>query len=251
MDGGGSLRGARAVPAARNLLSLPDPGVHRLRLQLLLRRAELQHRTAARVQDFGGVGRPRRLDAPVGHRPRGLGIRGGDVQHLASRGLPGARAGGDGAGQRRVPSLPPAHVQPVRASASRTARGARPQPAAPGPGHGRASAAALHGLRRSRGAVRLRGRRPDRRPHRSRVDALDPALDGRRLGIPHRRHHARELVGVQRARLGRLVVLGPRRERLVHAVARRDRADSFPRGDGAARRIPRVDAAPRPLRVLA
>ena len=76
-------------------------------------------------------------------------------------------------------------------------------------------------------------------------------MDDRRVGIPHGRHHAGELVGVQRAWLGRLVVLGPGRERLVHAVARRDRADSLAGGDGAARGIPRLDAAPRNLRVLA
>ena len=70
------------------------------------------------------------------------------------------------------------------------------------------------------------------------------------LGVPHGRHHARKLVGVQRARVGRLVVLGSRRERVVHAVARGDRADPLAGGHGAARRVPRVDPAPRDHRVL-
>ncbi len=43
-------------------------------------------------------------------------------------------------------------------------------------------------------------------------------------------------VGVLRARLGRLVVLGSGRERVVHAVARRHRADPFARGHREARR---------------
>ena len=68
--------------------------------------------------------------------------------------------GGDGAGQRRVPSLPPAHLESVRAAASRAAGGARSQSAPAGPRHGRTPAAALHGVRRPRGAVQLRGRRP-------------------------------------------------------------------------------------------
>ena len=41
----------------------------------------------------------------------------------------------------------------------------------------------------------------------------------RGLDIPHHRHRRRLVVGVRHARLGRLVVLGPGRERLVDAVA--------------------------------
>ena len=55
--------------------------------------------------------------------------------------------------------------------------------------------------------------------------------------LPHARHHARQLVGVLRARLGRLVVLGSGRERVVHAVARRHRADPFARGHREARHV--------------
>ena len=42
-----------------------------------------------------------------------------------------------------------------------------------------------------------------------------------RLVLPQLRHRARQLLGLLRARLGRLVVLGPGRERVVHALARR------------------------------
>ena len=51
------------------------------------------------------------------------------------------------------------------------------------------------------------------------------------------RHRARQLVGVLRAGLGRLVVLGSGRERVVHAVARRHRADPLARGHRKARHV--------------
>ena len=47
------------------------------------------------------------------------------------------------------------------------------------------------------------------------------------------------VLGLLRARLGRLVVLGPGRERLVHAVAGRHRADPFARRHREARRASR------------
>ncbi len=61
-----------------------------------------------------------------------------------------------------------------------------------------------------------------------RIDAVwardRAALDARRLGLPHARHRDGLVLGLLRARLGRLVVLGSGRERLAHAVARRHRA---------------------------
>ena len=69
------------------------------------------------------------------------------------------------------------------------------------------------------------------------LGALDAALDHRGLDLPHPRHRARQLVGLLRARLGRLVVLGPGRERLVHAVAGRHRADPLARRHREARRF--------------
>ena len=71
----------------------------------------------------------------------------------------------------------------------------------------------------------------------ARVGALVAAVDDRGVDVPDARHRARQLVGVLRARLGRLVVLGPGRERVVHAVARRHRADPFAGGDREARRF--------------
>ena len=62
------------------------------------------------------------------------------------------------------------------------------------------------------------------------------------LDRAHRRHRARLLVGLLRARLGRLVVLGPGRERLVHAVAARHGAAAF--GDWSSRSATRSRAGP-------
>ena len=78
------------------------------------------------------------------------------------------------------------------------------------PGHGVPSAVALHGLRRILGRLRVRDRRADRRPPGRHLGALVAAVDHARLELPHLRHHARQLVGLLRARLGRLVVLGSR-----------------------------------------
>ncbi len=58
-------------------------------------------------------------------------------------------------------------------------------------------------------SVRVRGRRDAERQARSRMGTLDAAVDHGGVDIPDDRYHARQLVGLQRARLGRLVVLGP------------------------------------------
>ena len=97
------------------------------------------------------------------------------------------------------------------------------------------SADPLHRLRRLCGQLRVRVRRDDRRPARSAMGTLDAALDRDRVGLSRLGDRPRELVGVLRARLGRLLVLGSGRERLVHAVAGRHCADSFDRGHGQAR----------------
>ncbi len=65
------------------------------------------------------------------------------------------------------------------------------------------------------------------------------------------RHHAGQLVGVLRAGLGWVVVLGSGRERVVHAVARRHRADSFAGRNGKARHVQGMDGAACDLRILA
>ena len=71
---------------------------------------------------------------------------------------------------------------------SRAGAGTRSQPPAPGPRHGRASALLYMGTSAS-WCLRLCGGGPAGGPHRSRMDALDPAVDHRRLGVPHLRDH--------------------------------------------------------------
>jgi cytochrome c biogenesis factor len=61
------------------------------------------------------------------------------------------------------------------------------------------------------------------------------ALDPRRLGFPDARNRHGLVLGLLRARLGRLVVLGSGGKRLAHAVARGHRARAFDRRDGKAR----------------
>ncbi len=71
------------------------------------------------------------------------------------------------------------------------------------------------------------------------------------LDLPHARHHARQRLGLLRTRLGRLVVLGPGRERVVHAVARGHGADPLARRHREARLLSKLDRAARHLHVLA
>jgi cytochrome c-type biogenesis protein CcmF len=67
-----------------------------------------------------------------------------------------------------------------------------------------------------------------------RLGALGAPLDVGRLDLPDARHRDGVVVGVLRTWLGRLVVLGPGRECLVHAVARRHRAVALGGRDGEA-----------------
>ena len=58
---------------------------------------------------------------------------------------------------------------------------------------------------------------------------MDPAVDHLCVDLPDHRHRLGKLVGLLRTRLGRLVVLGPGGERLVHALAGGHRADPLAR----------------------
>ena len=70
------------------------------------------------------------------------------------------------------------------------------------------------------------------------LGSLDPSLDHRGLDVSHGGDRTGELVGLLRAGLGRMVVLGPGGERLVYALAGGHRADSHAGRDGATRAIP-------------
>src|SRR6185503_17177799 len=142
-----------------------------------------------------------------------------------------ARAVGDGPRQRRLPAVPAVYLESLRAAAPARARRTRSESAAAGPRHGVPSAAAVHGLRRLLGCVLVRAGSIDRRPARRDLGALVATMDDGRVGISDDGNRAWERLGLLHARLGRMVVLGPGRERIVHAVADRDRADPFARGD--------------------
>src|SRR5262249_48037937 len=75
----------------------------------------------------------------------------------------------------------------------------------------------LHRLCRLLDGLLLRHRRADPRPHRRGLGALGEAMDACRLDVPHTRHRHGVVVGLLRAWLGRLLVLGPGGERLLHA----------------------------------
>ena len=62
-----------------------------------------------------------------------------------------------------------------------------------------------------------------------------------RLDVPDARHRDGLVLGLLHTRLGRLLVLGPGRERLAHAVAGRHRAAAFRGGDGKAQRAEDLD----------
>ena len=62
-----------------------------------------------------------------------------------------------------------------------------------------------------------------------------------RLGVPHRGHRPRRLVVVPGARLGRLLGVGPGRERLVPALAVRHRLPALGARPGAARAVARLE----------
>src|SRR3569833_233132 len=73
------------------------------------------------------------------------------------------------------------------------------------------------------------------------MGALGTAMDATCLEMPDARNRYGLILGVLRTRLGRLVVLGPRRERFTDALACRYGAVAFSRGDGEAKFAQGVD----------
>ena len=107
----------------------------------------------------------------------------------------------------------------------------RSQSAAAAPHHGDPSADAVSGLRRLRGAVRVRDRVADHAPARGPLDPHHAPLDDGHLAVPVDRRPARRALGLRRAGLGRLLGLGPGRERLAAALDHRHRLPAL--GDDA------------------
>ena len=138
-------------------------------------------------------------------------------------------------------SLRPRHLESVPAHREPADRGPRPQPGAAGHWPRGASADALSRLCRVLDLVLLRGGRADRRPHRRGLGALGASVDAGGMDIPHARHRDGFVLGLLRARLGRLVVLGPGRECFPDALACRHRAAAFRGRDGKAQRAEGLD----------
>ena len=216
-----------------------------------VRRAAFELGVARVLQSHGGLGRPRRLDAAVDHRARGLddGRRGG--QPLAAAGVRESRARRARHRERRHHRVRVAHVESVHAARfRRPLDGNDLNPLLQDPGM------IIHPPTLYLGYVGMAV------PFAFAVAAL---LTGRLdknwarwtrpwtivgVDVPDGRHHARQLVGVLRARLGRLVVLGSRRELVVHAVADGDGVAALAGRDGAARHLQELDGAARDRRVL-
>ena len=214
------------------------------------RRREFAQRHAGDLQDLRRVGEPRGLDAAVGPDPRDVRRARRPVRPRAAARSARRRARRSGPDQRCLPRLHSPDLEPVRAPVARAVRGTRPQSDPAGPGPRDPSAAALSRLCRLLDRLFVRRGGSDRGPHRRGLGALRQAVHPRRLELPHAWHRRWLVLGLLHAGLGRLLVLGPGRERLPHAVARRHRLRPFGRGDGEARRAESLDDLPRHPRLL-
>ena len=105
-------------------------------------------------------------------------------------------------------------------------------------------------LRRPDDPVRLRDGRAARAAHRRALDRRHAPLDALRLDRARDRPAPRLPLGLRRGRLGRLLRLGPGRERGAHAVARRDRVPALGDDPGEARHAEGLEHAARHPRVL-
>ena len=76
-------------------------------------------------------------------------------------------------------------------------------------------------------------------------------MDDSGLDVFDLRDRSGKFLGILRARLGWLVVLGSSRERFVHALADRHRVDSLAGGNRKARWIQELDSATRDCRIFA
>ena len=93
----------------------------------------------------------------------------------------------------------------------------------------------LHGLRRHEHPVRVRDGGADLGPARRHLDRVGAQVDAGRLVLPVDGPDAGDVVGVRGAGLGRLLGLGPGRERRLPALADRDRVPAFDHDPGTPR----------------
>ena len=173
------------------------------------------------------------------------------VQPQPAAGIAGARPRRPGDDRGRLSVVHPVDLEPVPAAVPGPRRRRRAQPDPAGPRPRLSSALPLSRLCRVFDLVLLCHRRPDRGPGRPGLGALGAAVDLGGVVRPDHRHRDGQLVGLLHARLGRLVVLGPGRERLVHAVAGRHRAVAFGDRRREARRAQNLDDPARHHHLLA
>ena len=186
-------------------------------------------RQAAHLQIRRRVGESRRLDAAVGdgaggrRRVRSPCSSGGCGERTLDRDA--RRAGGD----RRSASTPSCCSPRTRSRGSIPApvEGKGLNPLLQDPGLAFHPPTLYLGYVGLSVAFSLRGRRAAHPRSRPGLRPGDAAVGARRLDLPDARHHRRQLLGLLRAWLGRLVVLGPGRECLADAVAGGDRACSI------------------------
>ena len=249
-----SRRSVYAPLRAADLLRRP----HRDRLRQ--RRLLLQHRPAALLdrdadllQDGGDVVEPGGLAAALGLGPLDRRLAGPlrDPRQAPRAGPLGDRRDGRGRRLLHRPDALRRRRQPLRDARPGARRRRRPQPAAPAPEHDDPPADALLGLRGVHGAVRLRDRRPRHPPHRRRLDPRHAALRADRLGAARLRPPARRPLVLHRARLGRLLGLGPGGERGADAVAGRHRLPALDHGPGEARHAEGLERLPDRRHLLA
>jgi hypothetical protein len=227
VDGGWQVVCVDWVRADGAVTAVADACLRDLGLHGDQRRGEQPHRQAVAVSDHRRVGEPRGFHAAVGVHAVAVRRGGGAVQQQSAPCPAGPSAGGAGYDRGRVSAVHPADVQPVPADVSAAAERPGAESGAARPGFGVPSAVPLPRLCRILGGIFLRRRRADRGPCRCRMGALGAAMDAGVVVCADRGNRDGVLVGVLHAGLGRLVVLGPGRECLVHAVAGRHRADSL------------------------
>src|SRR5205823_14011261 len=117
----------------------------------------------------------------------------------------------------------------------------RPESVTARSGDGCASANALHGIRGILGCICVCDFCADWREIGCDVGALVAAMDHSGLDVSDLRDRAGKFLGLLRTWLGRLVVLGPGRERFVHALAGWHGADSLIGGYRKAGRFQELD----------
>ena len=137
------------------------------------------------------------------------------------------------------------HLEPVRAAVPGAGRRPRPQPAPAGPGSRLSPAVFLFRLCRVLDLLFLCNRGVDRGQGRRGLGALGAALGIDRVVRTDDRRRDGQLVGLLCARLGRLVGLGPGRERLLHALAARHGTAAFRGRCRKARNLAALDRAAR------